>query len=171
MRPERPRLVGRRARLARLDRHDWSDFAIAVAELALARVTLAAALDPAGLAPASGGRPDSRAIATAERVALAIAQASRRVPWRSDCLVQAKAARNWLMRLGIESVLNIGVRTLEDGRFDAHAWLQCGPARVTGGEVRGYSVLKSPTARQFQDIAPHVHGVAATGPGAPTSSS
>lgn len=76
-----------------------------------------------------------------ERSAWAVAVAARYVPWRSDCLVQALAARRWLARHGIESRLVIGVPQQKGPRFEAHAWLLSHGITVTGGDVARYNAF------------------------------
>ena len=122
----------------------WIDLVRAVHELALANrqlrarpVSEMALLDRrASDAPAPLSWRDRLLI---ERVAYAIAVMGQRVPWRSDCLVQALAARRWLEGAGIASVIGIGTRRDEDGEFAAHAWLYVGETIVTGGDIDGYA--------------------------------
>lgn len=75
-----------------------------------------------------------------ERVAYVIPRVAAYLPWRSDCLVQALAARRWLKRKGIPSTLRIGVKR-ESGNFSSHAWLVHGDRIVTGGDISGYTPL------------------------------
>lgn len=75
------------------------------------------------------------------RTAWAIAVAARYVPWRSDCLVQALAARDWLTSHGIESRLAIGVPHQKGAQFEAHAWLLSYGITVTGGDVARYNAF------------------------------
>lgn len=74
------------------------------------------------------------------RVAYVVPAMGKRVPWRSDCLVQALAARRWIARAGVTSDLCIGVRK-DDAGFQAHAWLKVGEQIVTGGDVATYAEL------------------------------
>ena len=78
-----------------------------------------------------------------DRTAWAVAVAARFVPWRSDCLVQALAARAWLSAQGIESRLVIGVPGQKGARFEAHAWLLSHGITVTGGDVRHYRAFQA----------------------------
>jgi len=78
--------------------------------------------------------------ALVERVAYAVPIMGLRVPWRSDCLVQALAARSWLARAAVPSDVCIGVRKDELG-FQAHAWLKVGDRIVTGGDISSYAEL------------------------------
>lgn len=61
-----------------------------------------------------------------------------RVPWRSDCLVQALAGQRWLIRKGIASEIEVGTAKQPDGSFEAHAWLRQQDRIVLGGDVTGY---------------------------------
>jgi hypothetical protein len=79
-------------------------------------------------------------IALIERVSYAVPVMGSRVPWRSDCLIQALAARRWLARASISSDVCIGVRKNEEG-FQAHAWLKVGERIVTGGDTSSYAEL------------------------------
>ncbi len=128
----------------------WRDVAVAAWELALANrafrhtpagdLPLLARDEGAGAGKALSGRQQ----ALLERVAYAVPIMGLRVPWRSDCVVQALAARRWLARGGIGSRVCIGVRNDADG-FQAHAWLKVGDRIVTGGDVSAYAEL--PPAR------------------------
>ncbi len=62
----------------------------------------------------------------------AIAAVSRRLPWRSDCLLQAMAAARWLGTKGVDTTLHIGVRKAASGALEAHAWLTAADSTVTG---------------------------------------
>lgn len=137
----------RQGRLARLDRRTARDLLRATWELAVARWRLAASrpadllqssvqADAAPAGPASGDQ--------AKRVAFAIGAMGARVPWRSDCLVQALAGQRWLARLGIASDLFVGVKPPAAANLDAHAWLKVGDEVVIGGETAAYSPLVGP---------------------------
>lgn len=75
------------------------------------------------------------------RIAFILALLGRKLPWRSDCLVQALAGQRWLASLGIAGVIRIGAQTPGPGAFAAHAWLVVGEKIITGGNVDDYSVL------------------------------
>lgn len=83
---------------------------------------------------------DQRKIA---RIAYVLPRLSDRLPWRSDCLVQAIAAQNWLSALGAASEIQIGVENPEDGEFGAHAWLIYDDYIVTGGDIDRYELILS----------------------------
>jgi hypothetical protein len=76
------------------------------------------------------------------RITWTIPRAARIVPWRSDCLVQAQAAQNWFKRYGIQSEIQLGARTLPDGRMEAHAWLVCEGEIVTGGDITSFTPFR-----------------------------
>ncbi len=84
--------------------------------------------------------PDARLLA---RMAYVLPRISNRLPWRSDCLVQAIAGQNWLNTHGISSEIQIGVELPEDGDFGAHAWLVSHGEIVTGGDIERYDLLLS----------------------------
>jgi hypothetical protein len=121
------------ARLARLDLPTIIDLFRATWELARARWQI--------------GRIDARRMATGgmgniaqqdlDRIAFAVQAMGARVPWRSDCLVQALAAQHWLASRGIGSTIHLGVRSSETP-IDAHAWLKVGDRVLIGGDVAGY---------------------------------
>ena len=73
------------------------------------------------------------------RVAYVVPRMGRRVPWRSDCLVQALAARRWLTGHGIATNLHIGTRKTPGKGFEAHAWLTVADAVVTGWDIDGFA--------------------------------
>lgn len=134
-----------------LSPRDWLDFAVASAELALARVRLPKS-NHTGLlqSPALEARCPDPTNARVDRVRIAIARASSRLPWRTDCLVQALAAHHWLRRLGVETSLSIGVPRNAQGRFEAHAWLTHGDVVITGGDISRYVPLKGTELSRFR---------------------
>ncbi len=122
---------------------EWADLARAAAELALARIRIGR-VHPARLglvehdgefAVAALSPFQARHV---ERVAHGVNVMALRVPWRSDCLVRALAARRWLAAGGVASRLRVGARHDEDGAFMAHAWLTVGDRVVTGGDTSPY---------------------------------
>jgi hypothetical protein len=80
---------------------------------------------------------------TLRRVALAMRTVSRHTPWNSNCLAQALAGKVILSRRGLQSTLYLGVA--KDGeRMEAHAWLRCGSAIVTGAAGKDrYTVVST----------------------------
>ncbi|HEX8744014.1 MAG TPA: lasso peptide biosynthesis B2 protein [Thermoleophilaceae bacterium] len=131
--------------IRRLASRDGARAAEAVAYLALARAAVIAVpfrvlARRLGVAqaetPASAGPPPASL-----RVAWAVDAAARRVPWRSECLEQAIAAKAMLRRRGIESTLYLGMAR---DPVVAHAWLRVGDLNVTGGrDVGRYAVVAS----------------------------
>jgi Transglutaminase-like superfamily len=115
---------------------------IAVASVALARARLEIYFrSPAGVTAKlrrGFGRLQDQALsptdeAWLERTAWAIQGVGRRLPWRSDCLVRVLAA-DWLVRRrGLEPQIFMQAGRLADGRFEAHAWLNCCGREITGG--------------------------------------
>lgn len=97
-------------------------------------------------------RRNSRALETAlndgqadqeilSRIAYVVPRLSDRLPWRSDCMIQAIAAQNWLSAVGVYSEIQIGVENPQDGEFGAHAWLKCGDLVITGGDISKYDLI------------------------------
>ena len=78
-----------------------------------------------------------------EDVSWAIRVTAQFVPWRSDCLVQAIAARRWLANIGIHSVLRIGAPKDTSKLFEAHAWLVHEGKTLTGGNTDGFVPFRS----------------------------
>ncbi len=97
--------------------------------------------------------PDNSSAAITRRcdeAAFFISRMAARVPWRSDCLVQALAGQSWLARLRIPSEIVVGTAKLANGQFDAHAWLRCGDRIVLGGDVSRFQPLLEPDAAVFE---------------------
>lgn len=117
----------------RLDAATALDLLRATWELALARWRLAS-FDPSALTARDDGHLAECEI---NRIAFAIGAMGARVPWRSDCLVQALAAQHWLASRGVGSTLHLGVKA-SGAPIDAHAWLKIGDRVIIGGEVADY---------------------------------
>jgi hypothetical protein len=77
-------------------------------------------------------RPIRQDLATS-RLVWAVRTAAARIP-RATCLTQALAAKYQLERYGRSPQLHLGVAK-ENGRFLAHAWLECDGETVLGGEI------------------------------------
>lgn len=123
-----------RAELARIRPHAVIERNRSVAQLPPAR------LDPAQLAQ------------RCDEAAFFIGRMAARVPWRSDCLVQALAGQQWLARQGIVTEIVVGTAKGADGTFDAHAWLRQGDRIVLGGDISRFQPLLEPdTAILEQD--------------------
>lgn len=74
-----------------------------------------------------------------DRIGYVLPRLSSRLPWRSDCLIQAMAGQNWLRAGGLASEIQIGVEKPKDGPFGAHAWLVHREKVVTGGKIDRYA--------------------------------
>lgn len=136
---------------------EWLDLIVATLELAIARARLATSdrTDVLGCPERSVSRHENRnASERVQRVRLAIARTSHRVPWRADCLVQALAARRWLRRLNVETTLFVGVPGKAEPQFEAHAWLMHGDDVITGGEVSAYVPLSNSTRKASRGPSP-----------------
>lgn len=77
----------------------------------------------------------------ADRIGFIIPRLSKRLPWRSDCVIQAIAAQDWLAARGMASEIRVGIERPEVGPFAAHAWLIRGERVITGGDISAYSLL------------------------------
>lgn len=89
-------------------------------------------------APAVG----PEALEQARRIGWAVLAAAAYTPWRSSCLVQVLAAQRMLQQRLLPGAIYIGA-LLEEGPgadaspetnygLDAHAWLKCGDAFISG---------------------------------------
>lgn len=136
------RLVQDLAKVARGGPALAGDAARAIAELALAR--LRHAVTPVRDLPLRQLPPDPTCLTPGQQALLArvtyvVPRIGRRLPWRSDCLVQALAARRWLGTRGIAGVIRIGGRINPDGQFEGHAWLTVGDVVVTGWDIERFA--------------------------------
>jgi len=133
-------LCRRLNQIRRLGARDSGDLARAAFELFAARRRLGqmTAAKLRAEQNEQGQSPTPSEAAVAARVAWAIPRAAAIVPWRSDCLVQADAARRWLRRSGISSEIRLGARRGPAGAIEAHAWLLLGETVVTGGDISGF---------------------------------
>jgi len=98
-----------------------------------------------------GGSVTATDPALVARIAYVIPRISARLPWRSDCVIQAMAAQDWLADHGLASEIRIGVEGTTTGKFGAHAWLVHHGEIVTGGDVERYEVLLGSAERGAQD--------------------
>jgi len=145
------RLVANLNRASGLSREDWRFLAIAVKELALARLRHATMaidviFDELQLRPTDNAQDGAKPLGPAElrRLSWAIAVAATRVPWRSDCLLQAMAAQRWLRRRHCGADFFVGVQKDPQGALLAHAWLQRGDLTITGGTHEEFHVVLGP---------------------------
>jgi hypothetical protein len=76
-----------------------------------------------------------------ERISYVLPRISKRLPWRSDCLVQAIAGQNWLASQSLASEIQIGVQRSPESGFGAHAWLVHDGRLVSGGDITSYHPL------------------------------
>lgn len=84
-----------------------------------------------------------------DETAFFITHMANRVPWRSDCLVQALAGQRWLARAGIPSEIVVGTSKPADGGFESHAWLRQADRIVLGGDIARFVPLPEPDAGIF----------------------
>jgi hypothetical protein len=76
---------------------------------------------------------------SSERITWAISAVGRRIPFLSKCLIQAVAAKILLARWGYPAFMRIGVSRGDNGRLEAHAWV----------ESQGAIVMGAPTVNHF----------------------
>ena len=65
-------------------------------------------------------------------VCWAMEAVGKRMPWTCNCMVRALTVKQMLHRRGLDTTLYMGVAPAEQGGMEAHAWLRCGTAIVTG---------------------------------------
>jgi hypothetical protein len=87
---------------------------------------------------ARAARPASRPGAPTDRITWAMGIAQRFVP-RATCLPQALAAEALLTRGGHPAELRIGVIKTDEGRLEAHAWVESGGRIIVGELHQGLS--------------------------------
>jgi len=93
---------------------------------------------------------------SADRVAWAVEMASRCTPGAKSCLTQALAAQVLLDRRGYPALLHIGVAKGEQGRFQAHAWLESkGTVVIGGSEQEPFTLLASLKAGELNGLGSH----------------
>lgn len=134
-------------RSTKLSRSDWAYLAVAILELLIARMRLAA-MDAADIVrfnaqtatPATDHLEEFSQVSI-PRLRWALGAAGAQVPWRADCLVQAIAGHRWLLRHGIKAEFVIGVDKSSSGKLEAHAWLRRGDVIITGGAVDRFAPL------------------------------
>ena len=149
------RIASTARRAASLSQLDWRYLAIAVKELLIARIRHVS--QPVGkiLRELQDKRiqsdGDTRSEVDLLRLSWAIGAAAARVPWRSDCLLQAMAADRWLRRRGMQPEFFVGVTKDAGGQLEAHAWLRCGDAMVTGADDRNFTNLIEPISRATRE--------------------
>ncbi len=86
----------------------------------------------------------SPTVQSASRIGWAVRAMARRTPWESACLAQAISAKAMLRRRHIHSTLYLGVAKNKTQPMQAHAWLRCGAAILTGAAGHEqYTILSS----------------------------
>ena len=76
------------------------------------------------------------------KVAWAVELAARYMPVFTTCLTQALSTQFLLVRRGHPATLHIGVLKDDEGRLQAHAWVESGGEAVIGGhELERYTPL------------------------------
>jgi hypothetical protein len=89
----------------------------------------------------------------ADEIAWAVKAASVRIPGATNCLVRALALKYLLNLFGHESRLRIGAGHPEDGRFEAHAWVESGGRILIGEFDRGhYAPFPTPETPPTADL-------------------
>lgn len=68
------------------------------------------------------------------QIGKAVHRASRHVPWKTRCLVEAIAAKRMLLRRKIKCTIYLGVAKENNGEMIAHAWLKSKNIVLTGGK-------------------------------------
>lgn len=118
----------------------WSIVELAIARLRFGRLAIGDAVLNDGNAAnefSSTEFSSTRGLLV-QRIGYVMPRVARRLPWRSDCLIQALAARRWLSASGMDSVIRIGARKSDENGFEAHAWLTVGDTVVTGWDIEGF---------------------------------
>ena len=82
-----------------------------------------------------GAAPAERRLAS--EIGFAVRRMADHTPWQSACLPQALAAQRMCRRRGLGSTLYLGVAGSGDAELEAHAWLRCGDAVLTGEDEMG----------------------------------
>jgi hypothetical protein len=98
--------------------------------------------------------PDAAQLERAREVASVIAQASRRAPWKTRCLVRAIAAQLMLKRRRINSTLSLGVARSGNKPLKAHAWVKCGDVFLTGERPAMDYTVVAMFSNEFDNIGP-----------------
>lgn len=144
------RFAARLGRALSLTREDWRFIAIAVKELALARLRHATTRIDVIFHDLRQSPPDpvkecaQLGLADLRRLSWAVAAAAARVPWRSDCVLQAMAAQRWMRRRHCGGDFFVDVRKDPQGALLSHAWLRRGELSITGGADPEFEVLLAP---------------------------
>lgn len=81
-------------------------------------------------------------------ISWAVQTSAAYLPWRTDCTVQAIAAKRLLAKQAITSDFYVGVKNDEANPFSAHAWLMCGSTYVTGYAATEFTPILRPASQQ-----------------------
>ena len=73
-----------------------------------------------------------------DQIAKEVAAVAHYFP-QATCLTQALSAHVLLRRRGFDPVLQLGVARNDEGKFLAHAWIECDGRIVIGGASSGFS--------------------------------
>ena len=97
---------------------------------------------PLSILPVAAVPHSPAQIREAERVALLIEGAARRLPWQSTCLIKALAGWQLLRQQGLNARIQLGVQHHAETGLGAHAWLVLGDRVLLGGkEASGFSEI------------------------------
>jgi hypothetical protein len=129
----------------RQQRHGWADWQLAmealwwlsVMRIALCLLPFKHILRWMGLVHGTTVPPKARVACsgvTAAQIAWAMRAAAVRTPWHSTCLAQALAGVQMLKRRSLPATLYLGAarNPTKSEKLEAHAWLHCGDAFLTG---------------------------------------
>ena len=92
---------------------------------------------------------DSNTLQKAERLAQLANIAGRRGAITATCLRQALLLQWWLRRLGLDAKLKLGAR-LQEGQFDAHAWVELAGAALMQGNLEHIALPESKASRNMK---------------------
>jgi hypothetical protein len=93
--------------------------------------------------------------AAVTRIGWAVRELGKRLPWMSQCLVQAVAATWMLRRRGIPSTLYFGLAKDTGGELKAHAWVRSGTQVLTGAQGRHGFTMVATFATQRLSTGPN----------------
>lgn len=151
--------------LVKLLQLSWADrlllleatFWLAVARLTLLTVPFRRIAPLLGtLQQESAAAVPARTVRRANRIGWSVRTMARRTPWESACLTQAISAKAMLRRRHIHSTLYLGLAKNNSAAMQAHAWLRCGAAILTGEAGHEQFTILSSFAEAAQATAvPH----------------
>ena len=100
--------------------------------------------------PAIPAKSSGKRTSSVDRLAWSVAAASRRLPFRSNCLIESLAVDAMMRRRGHASEIRFGVRPPNAGVLTAHAWVECEGA-IVFGSLQDYSALSTGHASHVYD--------------------